>query len=276
MRLRPALDAVAFAGSWRHLTPAPLSHCPTGPTGRFISRGVDGSVVPRVLALVVAFLVAMGAIALSAVVAIPGALLAIVLPPAAALAALIALSETAFPAVGYAFTQTGDGAGIDPSWAVPDARGWALVVVATVATVAVNRLVFGLGRLVGVDPVATVSPPEGLTVTGLLVVAPVLLFVVGPAEEYLFRGVLQRYLAKSFSRRGAVLWAAVLFTVVHVPNALLTLPSALLVSGPVWLLVGLAFGWLYETTGTLVVPALVHGLYDVAVFSLLFAEWGVI
>lgn len=230
----------------------------------------------RPLALVVAFLVTAGAMALSALVSVPALLLATVLPTAAAIATLVAFGETAFPAVGYAFTKTGDGAGIAPSWTLPDARGWGLVVAGTVATVAVNRLLFGLGALAGIDPVATVSPPAGLTATGLLVVAPVLLFVVGPAEEYLFRGVLQRYLTGAFSTGGAVVWTAVLFTLVHVPNAAFTLPSALLVSVPVWLAVGLAFGWLYETTGTLVVPALVHGLYDVAVFVVLFAEWGLV
>lgn len=232
----------------------------------------------RVLALVVAFLLVVGAVVLSALASVPAVLAVAVFSTGAAAttAILVAAGETAFPVVGYAFRQTGDGAGIATSWALPDARGWGLVGVGTVLTVAVNRLVFGLGRRVGIDPVTTVSAPEGLDPSGLLLLAPVLLFVVGPAEEYLFRGVVQSYLTEAFSTRWAVVWTAVLFTLVHVPNALLVLPSALVVSVPVWLAVGLAFGWLYEATGTLVVPALVHGLYDVAVFALLFAEWGVV
>lgn len=230
----------------------------------------------RVVSLAVAILVAGGSLVLSGLVSLPALLLAAALPMGAATAVVVTASETAFPVVGYAFRRTGDGSRVTTSWALPDARGWGLVVAGTAATVAVNRLVFALGRRVGVDPVATVTPPEGLSLSGLLVVLPVLLFVVGPAEEYLFRGVLQSYLAESFSVGGAVGWTAVVFALVHLPNALLTLPSAVVVSAPVWLIVGLTLGWLYETTGTLVVPALVHGLYDVAVFVALFAEWGLV
>jgi len=98
---------------------------------------------------------------------------------------------------------------------------------------------------------------------------------VGPAEEYLFRGLIQGYLDRSFSTAGAIGWAAALFTLVHVPN-LLAAPAAAPVSLPVWLTLGLVLGWLYERSGTLTVPALVHGLYDVVVFVLLFAEWGLV
>lgn len=230
----------------------------------------------RVVSLLLAFLVAGGSLVLSGLLSLPALLLTAVLSTGTATAVVVTASETAFPLVGYAFRQTGDGARITTSWAPPDAGGWVLVVAGTAATVAVNRLVFALGRRVGIDPVASISPPEGLSVTGLLVVLPVLLFVVGPAEEYLFRGVLQSYLAEAFSVRGAVVWTAVIFTLVHLPNALVTLPSAVVVSAPIWLAVSLVFGWLYETTGTLVVPALVHGLYDVAVFVVLFAEWGLV
>lgn len=38
----------------------------------------------------------------------------------------------------------------------------------------------------------------------------------------------------------------------------------------------LVLGWLYERSGTLTVPALVHGAYNVVVFVLLFIEWGIV
>jgi hypothetical protein len=173
------------------------------------------------------------------------------------------------------FSQTDDFRGVSLSWHAPDRRDWTLVIAGTVAAVAVNRVAFALGALVGIDPVATVSTPEGLTAAGLLVVSPVFLLVVGPAEEYLFRGVLQGYLGQSFSAAGAIGWAAALFTLVHIPN-LLAAPEAAPVSLPVWLLLGLLLGWLFERTGTVTVPALVHGAYDVVVFTLLFVEWGLV
>lgn len=87
--------------------------------------------------------------------------------------------------------------------------------------------------------------------------------------------MIQGYLKRSFTTAGAVWWAAALFALVHVPN-LLAVPSAAPVSLPVWLAVGLVLGWLYERSGNLAVPALVHGIYDVVVFVVLFAERGVL
>jgi membrane protease YdiL (CAAX protease family) len=243
---------------------------------RFWGGARDRTVVSRPVASLVALGLVVGAVVLSGLLALPAVLLSFVLPMGVATAFLIASGEAAYPIAGYVFSRLRRQAVGFPSWAAPDTRGWSLVVVGTLVTVGFNRLVFGLGRLVGIDPVATVNPPDALTLAGLVVVAPVLLFVVGPAEEYLFRGVVQSYLDGPFSTAGAVVVASILFTLVHVPNALFVFPSALLVSGPVWFGVSLAFGWLYERTDTLVVPALVHGLYDVVVFTLVFAEWGLV
>jgi len=229
----------------------------------------------RAVPVVVAALVAGGGLLLSVFTSIPGILLAGLLPAAAGMAAVLACSELGFVAAGYVFSKADDFAGIRLSWRAPDRSGWALVVAGTVATVALNRVAFALGAQLGIDPVATVTAPEGLTATGLLVVSPVFVLVVGPAEEYLFRGLIQGYLDRSFSTVGAIGWAAALFALVHVPN-LLTAPAAAPVSLPVWLTLGLVLGWLYERSGTLIVPALVHGFYDVVVFVLLFAEWGLV
>jgi membrane protease YdiL (CAAX protease family) len=229
----------------------------------------------RVVAVVLAGLAAGGGVVLSGIASVPGILLAGVLSTAGGIAALIAFSELGFAGAGYAFTRTGDFEGVSPSWSVPDARGWLLVVGGTVAAAAVNRVVFALGALAGIDPVATVSPPDGLSPAGLLLVAPVFVLVVGPAEEYLFRGVIQGYLKQSFTANGAIAWAAVLFTLIHIPN-LVAAPSAAPLSLPVWFAVGAMFGWLYERSGTLVVPSLVHGVYNVVVFTVLFMEWGIV
>jgi membrane protease YdiL (CAAX protease family) len=68
-------------------------------------------------------------------------------------------------------------------------------------------------------------------------------------EETLFRGILQR--------EWGLLAAAVLFALAHVGRGL-TLFS-------IWaLLEGLLFGWLYQITGNLLVPMIVHGVHDSA------------
>lgn len=229
----------------------------------------------RAVPVVLAGLVTGAALLLSAITSIPGVLLAGLFSAAGGMAVMVAFSELGFVAAGYAFSQTDDFGEVDCSWHAPAARGWLLLVAGTVAAIAVNRSAFALGALLGIDPVATVSPPPGVTATGLLVVSPVFLLIVGPAEEYLFRGVLQGYLAQSLSTAGAIGWATLLFTLAHVPVLLMT-PEAAPVSVPIWLVLGLLLGWLYEQTGTLAVPALVHGIYDVVVLFLLFAEWGLV
>lgn len=40
--------------------------------------------------------------------------------------------------------------------------------------------------------------------------------------------------------------------------------------------IGVVLGWLYQRTEALLVPVLVHGCYNVAALSLLFAELGAV
>ena len=85
--------------------------------------------------------------------------------------------------------------------------------------------------------------------------------VVGPAEEFLFRGVVQNRLRERLSAVPAVAVAGVLFAAVHVISAVGD-PAA--VGTLVVLLVppGLVLGAVYEYTGNLVVPWLVHSTHN--------------
>lgn len=238
----------------------------------------------RSLALVVALTLATGGLVVSAVSGTLGtvaaALIGSGMNPEGTVPALVGVllvtSEAGFVLIGYAFRQTDDGAGLIIDWrGCPTLGDAALVAGATAGLVAFNRVAFGLGELVGIDPVTAVSAPEELSVAVFAFMMPAMLLVVGPAEEYLFRGVLQGYLRRSFSTRGAIGWSAVLFMLIHLPN-LVSNPESGAVSVPVWLGIGLGLGWLYERTGALLVPILVHGFYNVAVLALLFAELGIV
>lgn len=184
-------------------------------------------------------------------------------------ALLVASAEAGYALTGYVFLRHYE-TGISVSWAPggPTGRDTALVAGATLALVAVNRLAFVVADAFGISPTTRLSTPEAVTGGVFLLLVPVLLFAVGPAEEYLFRGVIQRYLERSFSTYGAVGLAALLFTLVHLPN-LVSNPGAAPVSIPLWFLLGVAFGWLYERTDRLLVPTAVHGLYNVAVLGFL-------
>lgn len=77
--------------------------------------------------------------------------------------------------------------------------------------------------------------------------------LAGVGEELLFRGVLQAWLAGLTGTVSAVVLAAVVFGAVHY------LSRAYFVMAT---LIGVYLGALYELSGNLVVPILVHALYD--------------
>ncbi len=100
---------------------------------------------------------------------------------------------------------------------------------------------------------------------GVLAVA-VVSALAGVGEELLFRGVIQSGLSASFGAWPGLLVASVLFGGMH------ALSRAYFVLAT---LMGLYLGALYQATGNLLLPALVHGLYDaIAIGYLLLAGNG--
>lgn len=87
-----------------------------------------------------------------------------------------------------------------------------------------------------------------------------LLILVGPAEEVLFRGIIQRSLRDVIGRWPAILVAGGLFGFLHIDLAATAFGDIL------WLValsvLGVILGWLYERTENLVVPALAHGSFN--------------
>ena len=107
-----------------------------------------------------------------------------------------------------------------------------------------------------------------------LVFLPVSVLVVGPAEEFIYRGIIQTRLREVFDAGPAVAIAAVIFASVHflayldpgnVSGTIVTIAFLLLPLGSI-------LGAVYEHTENLVVPALAHGLYNAITFGLTYAE----
>jgi membrane protease YdiL (CAAX protease family) len=96
----------------------------------------------------------------------------------------------------------------------------------------------------------------GCTVSQLGLLA----LLAGLAEEALFRGVVQLGVSRWLSTGGGLVAASVLFGVVH----FLTLSYAMLA-----MLVGLYLGLLLLLTGNLLVPIVVHALYDLVALIVL-------
>jgi membrane protease YdiL (CAAX protease family) len=157
----------------------------------------------------------------------------------------------------------------------PDLRDVAVGVVGTVALFAyltavvavVNYLDVSLAEHSVVDVIER-NPSVAL----LLVPASVL--VTGPTEEFLYRGVVQSRLRERFAVPATVLVAAAPFALVHVPAYLVfsTLAETMTTVTVVLFPLGILLGLYYEYTENLVVPAVVHGVYNAVVFGINYAD----
>lgn len=94
--------------------------------------------------------------------------------------------------------------------------------------------------------------------------------VVGPCEEFLFRGLVQNRLRERFTAAPAILVASVVFASVHVIAVVGSPPSAILVTITILFVPALVLGGVYEYTGNLVVPWLLHSTHNSLIVTLLF------
>lgn len=107
----------------------------------------------------------------------------------------------------------------------------------------------------------------------LLPLIPLSVLVTGPAEEFLYRGVIQTRLKEAFDAQAAVFLAAVVFSLVHVPAyGMGGLDSSLATTLAILFVLGAVLGAAYEYTGNLVVPAIAHGIYNAVVFGSIYVE----
>lgn len=104
----------------------------------------------------------------------------------------------------------------------------------------------------------------------LLLLIPASILIIGPGEELLFRGVVQGRLREVFGPVVGVLIPSAVFAGLH--WFALTGGSATGNLVALGVLVGpaLVFGASYELTDNIVVPAMIHGIYNATLFSLLY------
>ena len=113
--------------------------------------------------------------------------------------------------------------------------------------------------------------PAGDPVTYYLAMVAVSLAVVGPVEELLFRGVVQGGVRRAFDAAPAVLVASLAFGLIHLPAVSGTMAERWAYVGVVVVL-GAVLGALYEWTDNVVVPGLVHGVYNAVTYVVLLSE----
>lgn len=152
-----------------------------------------------------------------------------------------------------------------------DARDVALVVGTILVLLAVQIAAVvalkAVGRSTGTN-VATEAGQAGPVYFLFMIV--VSLLVVGPAEELLFRGVIQGLLRRAWSAWPAIVLASLVFGLIHVP-AVTGGPAEKLTYAAVAAVLGGVLGYVYERTQNLLVPALAHGGYNASLFAIQYA-----
>jgi membrane protease YdiL (CAAX protease family) len=193
--------------------------------------------------------------------------------PATVYAAVNAISFVGFLLAAVAYIQVRDDRSLVHVRA-PRLRdaGWALVglvgillgsLVMGVVIEALSTLVeslFGVAVETGQNSIITEGQENPVL---FLYMVPVALFFVGPAEELVFRGVVQGLFRRAFGVVPAIACASLLFGLGH---------YLAISSGSAWTYIliasalGVVLGTVYEYTESIVVPALAHGLWNAGLF----------
>lgn len=97
----------------------------------------------------------------------------------------------------------------------------------------------------------------------LLYLVPVTIFLVGPTEELIFRGIVQGTIRRAYGPAVGVLGASIIFSAIHLPSLL---GDGQFTTLAIIFALGALLGGLYELTDNILVPIVVHGLYNAAQF----------
>lgn len=150
---------------------------------------------------------------------------------------------------------------------IPTLRDLALVVGAYVAAFLCILVAGVVVSSTGVETASNTAAQTGMENPDLLVwLIPGSILLIGPGEEILFRGVVQGRFRERFSAPVAIVLASLVFAAIHF-GALSGATGARLATISILLLPALVFGTVYELSGNIVVPALVHGCYNATLFG---------
>ena len=181
----------------------------------------------------------------------------------AALTVVFVLSEAGYAIAGWVYVHRWFTEKVSIEIPTPQQCGW--VVVSTLVMLGIASGIGVLSTRTGIQ----IGRADQELLTGdptmVLVLAVLSFVVIAPAEEYLFRGVIQRRLTRSMRTPAAVGVAALLFVVPHAIGYLGGIQGIVLLSiAPFSLAVIL--GALYEKYDNLSVPILAHGFYNATLF----------
>lgn len=144
--------------------------------------------------------------------------------------------------------------------------GWAVggLAVVIVTALAIGALYTAFGIEGAEHAIASRARQEGVLV--LLVGLPLTLFVTAVGEEVLYRNGIQKYLTEHLEAGTAIAVTSVLFAAAHLPALATGSPGPAIASLALIFVLSVIIGVCYERTRNLLVPVVIHGGYNVAVF----------
>ena len=234
------------------------------------------AVVERLSRVASALFAVVFALLVASVITVPGADLVASLGLVAEGSTGYQLTQTVLQFAGFVLAVAGYLA-ITDEWDLarisrPNARQAAIIVGGGVVLFG-----FQYGALLALDQVGLSTGqnqavvPAGDPVAYYLAMIAVSLAVVGPVEELLFRGVVQGGIRRAFDALPAVLIASLAFGLIHLPAVSGTAVEQWAYVGIVVVL-GSVLGALYEWTDNVVVPGLVHGIYNAITYVVLLSQ----
>ncbi|GAB7093978.1 CPBP family intramembrane metalloprotease [Halolamina litorea] len=157
------------------------------------------------------------------------------------------------------------------SWKLPDRRGAAVALGAAAVLYVLQIVLLTAFSLIDVSPSQNpATDPAGREAAYFLLMIPVSVFVVGPAEELLVRGGIQGLLKRAWGPWPAILGASALFGSLHYIGS----GSGAIAYVVFSFLLGSLLGYLYERTGNLVVPMVAHGVYNAVIYAIQYVTFG--
>lgn len=184
---------------------------------------------------------------------------------------LVSLQGIAFPVTAVLYLRW---RGLSWSFipaSVPSLREWGVVVGSYVGTLLLVNVLGAVLVSVFGDPASNQASEIALDNPEIIpFLIPLVFLFNGPGEELLFRGAIQGTLREHFGPAPAIVLASLMFAPAHI-TALVGSLRAAMVTMTILLVPGLVFGAVYEYTDNIVVPSLVHGLYNATLFAAIYA-----
>ncbi len=172
---------------------------------------------------------------------------------------------------GYLLVSKQDRSFLDLSF--PSLREVAYVIGGFVGLLALLTILSQVYSLIGTGPAEHgIQDSASQNPELLLYLIPVAIFLIGPYEELIYRNLVQKHLYRVFSKRNAILVASGIFALFHYQAYATGSTLSLVLALATVFALSLVLGWLYARTENVVVPALVHGVYNALVFGALYVN----